>query len=195
MPGPGHYCIAAADGVVNGPTAPAWTIAARAHDATAAAAAAKSAWPGPATYDVTFGAPQGPAYSMQGKAKATDGGECCRCIMALFTVLQGCSKGSGRARNARQQVPLMTGLQSSKAYHTAFVTSNAGRVLLVLCPTCNVLSIALKADCASSLQLRCACSPAYRSRRLHPRTCGLLPRSQHPAALRPLLYHCRAWTS
>lgn len=75
MPGPGHYCIAAADGVVNGPTAPAWTIAARAHDATAAAAVAKSAWPGPATYDVTRGGPQGPAYSMQGKAKTTDGGQ------------------------------------------------------------------------------------------------------------------------
>lgn len=116
MPGPGHYCIAAADGVVNGPTAPAWTIAARAHDATAAAAVAKSAWPGPATYDVTRGGPQGPAYSMQGKAKTTDGGECCRCIMALLTVCKTAVEAlEGREVHSSLDIMHMTGLKSSKA--------------------------------------------------------------------------------
>lgn len=73
-PGPGHYNTASTAGAAAGTAAsPAWTIAGRVNDAAAAAAAAKAQWPGPGDYDVTPQGPDGPAYSIQGKAKAAGG--------------------------------------------------------------------------------------------------------------------------
>jgi hypothetical protein len=71
-PGPGHYSTAAgASAATGGAAAPAWTIAGRVPDAAAAAAAAKAHWPGPGSYELGGPGAQGPAYSIQGKAKAT----------------------------------------------------------------------------------------------------------------------------